>query len=234
MSSDTEVFPSAEEQCAASRAPIHCKNSTFPDGRVTCCESVRSCAELAAALDDGAITCGGSRFCFSQWSVASGYCVQERDGYVAEVYPVATSGSPSSVTNSVATATVTTTLTASTNSTTASSAVSPPVADAATESVALKPSSVSGSSNPAVQIAVPVALVALLLLGGGVFLFWWRRRRPQQQQPGAHWPPSDGNEKAHAQGVQELHEQFTGNSDASFPWFFSGEEFGERLTPADF
>jgi len=219
MPNDTEVFPSAQEQCAASRTPVHCQNSAFPDGRITCCESVRSCGELAAALEHGAVTCGGTRFCFSQWSVASGYCVQERYGFVAEVYPAITSAAPSSAPSGAATATITTTRTAGTHFPTL--AVAPAAPPAESQPVAESTTSVPAPPNSAAKIAVPIALVALVLLGGGVFLLWCRRRRQQQwrqqeeelqQQPGVYQLPTDGNEKART--IAELHDEFTGNPDA--------------------
>ncbi|KAI5856607.1 hypothetical protein BZA05DRAFT_204841 [Tricharina praecox] len=231
MSGDAENSPSAAEQCAASRSAINCSNSVFPDDRVTCCETARACTELQAALNGSSITCGGSKFCFSQWSVASGYCVQERDGYVAEVYPrIPTEAPPSATTTgrpgSVATATVTTTQTAGTNSPTSSSSSDASTAAAPTTpaqgttgaaalnpssgATGLNPSSVPGSSNNAVKIAVPIVVVLLLLLGGGLFLFWRRRRARQQQQQQQGYPHTNELEKAPgAQDIAELHEHFT-------------------------
>lgn len=139
-------LPSPAEQCAASRAPVYCDNRAFPSDRVTCCQSALACAQIVDALKGvGTVTCDGSVYCFSQWSVASGYCVQAKDGYVAATYPAATSSA--------------------TLSTTA----------AAGNGNAVGPSSAKGNSAVKIAVPVAVVVVALLAAGAWLWWWRRRR-----------------------------------------------------------
>jgi hypothetical protein len=164
-------LPSPAEQCAASRAAIYCSNSVFPSDRVTCCQSARACFEVAAALDTSrVITCGDSKYCFSQWSVASGYCVQAPDGYVAGIFPGApsTTAAPTNVPAPTQTANVGTSN--SNSNSNANSAQS--TQDASTSS--------GDAVKIAVPIAVPIVVIVISLLLAGFFFYKWRQSKSKE------------------------------------------------------
>lgn len=165
-------LPSPAEQCAASRAAIYCSNSVFPSDRVTCCQSARACFEVAAALDtSGVITCGDSKYCFSQWSVASGYCVQAPDGYVAGIFPGAPSTTAAPTNVPAQTQTANTGTSNSNSNSNANSAQS--TQDAST-------SNGGSSSGDAVKIAVPIVVIVISLLLAGFFFYKWRQSKSKE------------------------------------------------------
>ncbi|KAI5820831.1 hypothetical protein BZA77DRAFT_299999 [Pyronema omphalodes] len=162
-------LPSPAEQCAASRAAIHCSNSVFPSDRVTCCQSARACFEVANALDTSrVITCGDSKYCFSQWSVASGYCVQAPDGYVAEIFP----GAPSTS----ATQTNVPVQTQNANSANSNSNANSNANADSSQST----QNASSSSGDAVKIAVPIVVIVISLLLAGFFFYKWRQSKSKE------------------------------------------------------
>jgi hypothetical protein len=209
MSSTDDASPA--EQCAASRAEIYCSNSVFPADRVTCCQSQRACTEVVAALNaTDIVTCDGSKYCFSQWSLASGYCVQAADGYVAETYPkisVASVPGGGAATVTIAGITTTTIAGAGTETTADSTAGSLNTGTS---------SSTHSGSTPAnaVKIAVPIVVV-LVALSIAVFLFLrWRRKHssPLPPEPEKAEVAPDINEPIEEHYVPELHAQFTGSA----------------------
>jgi hypothetical protein len=221
--------PSPAEQCAASRASIYCPNAVFPEDHVTCCQTRRACTEVIAALNaTDIVTCGGSKYCFTQWSVASGYCVQALDGYVAETYPkisVASVASGGAATVTIAGITTTATAAAATETTTGvptettANIPTSTSADGAAGSVDTGTAGTSSSGNTsanAVKIVVPIVLVLVLVaLSIAGFLFFQRRRKrswhapPEPEKAGV---APDINEPIEQHYIPELHAQFTGIS----------------------
>jgi hypothetical protein len=212
MSSTDDASPA--EQCAASRAEIYCSNSVFPTDRITCCETQRACTEVVAALNaTDIVTCDGSKYCFSQWSVASGYCVQAADGYVAETYPkISVASVPSGGAGGAATVTIagiTTTTTAGAGTETTADITAGSLNTGTTSST----HSGSNSAN-AVKIAVPIVVVIVALSIAGFLFLRWRRKHssPLPPEPEKAEVAPDFNEPIEEHYVPELHAQFLGSA----------------------